>query len=230
MVSRYNKIILASLILVLISITSASWASNQYIYLGGNTIFSNTQFNWENADNSQNVLTDSTKTTQLGVFLGYGVVIDSIYLGAEGGIQFGSRKAQNELFNDNLQMDLENQLTMSEIYMVDFRPGYVFWNKNNLIYGILGLNTANFHAQQWSDEDNNNVFNSGPMRENGLRIGVGYNLALGRYFMARVDYVFTKFFINQFQETYVNGQTVTWQLNPYSNEVSIGLAVVFNIL
>ncbi len=229
MVSRRNKITLVSLILVLISIVSTSWANNQYIYLGGSTIFSDTQFNWKNADNSQDVLNDSTKTTQIGTFIGYGVVVDSIYLGAEGGAQFGSRKSQKEIFDNNWQMDLQNQVIMSEIYIIDFRPGYIFLNKNNLLYGILGLNTANFHVQQWDEVNNNNIFDSGPMRENGLRIGLGYNLALGRYLMARVDYVFTKFFVNQFQETLDNGQTVTWQLNPYSNEVSIGLAVVFNV-
>ncbi len=228
MFEKYKKLIMIGLIPVLFSVMSASWADNQYIYIGGNGVFSNTQFNWENADNSQKVIADSIKTTQAGAFIGYGVVVDSIYLGAEGGIQFGARKAENEYFDNNWRMHLTDQVAMSEIYIVDFRPGYVFWNKNNLIYGILGLNTANFRAQQW-DEDNNYIFDSGPMRENGLRLGVGYNLALGRHLMARVDYVFTKFFINQFQETFANGQTTTWQLNPYSNEISVGLAVIFNI-
>src|SRR5262245_14252251 len=127
MVKKNKKMIFVALILVLLSVVSASWADSQYIYLGGGGTFSNTQFNWENADNSQPVLTDSTKTTQAGAFIGYGVVVDSIYLGAEGGIQFGSRKAQNEWFDNNWQMNLQNQVVMNEIYIVDFRPGYVFW-------------------------------------------------------------------------------------------------------
>ena len=213
-------------------------AGNQYIYAGIMPTYAITNFDWTNADtsadtnpnaNGQAILNDTNSTTQLGVFLGYGVLLDRIYLGMEGSILFGDRTATSTTTDFNNPMQLNNKLIMNDVYIVDFRPGYVFFDKNSMIYGVLGLNTANFEAQQSTDSEGI-VTDSGPLRENGIRIGIGYNLGLGEHFMARVEYVFTKFQDFQFTDTYPDGsETHTWDINPDSNEISVGLAAVFNI-
>lgn len=213
-------------------------ADGQYIYGGVAATYSSTRFNWQNVDNrndtnpaanGQMVIGQANTNTQAGLFIGYAALINYIYLGIEGATQFGHRSAASETRDYNNQQPLHNTATMGDIYIVDFRPGWVFWDKNSLIYGIFGLNTANFNAEQ-QNSDGIVVQDSGPMRQNGLRLGVGYNLGLGKHFMARVEYVFTKFSDFQFSDTFPDGtETHTWQLDPYSNEVSLGLALIFNI-
>lgn len=224
--------------MISVGISHYALAGNQYIYAGIMPTYAMTNFNWTNADtstdsnpaaNGQVVLNDTDSTTQLGVFLGYGVLLDQIYLGMEGSILFGDRSATSTTADFNNQMQLNNKLTMNDIYIIDFRPGYVLFDKNSMIYGVIGLNTANFEATQTTSQQGT-VTDSGPLRENGIRVGLGYNLGLGEHFMARVEYVYTKFQNFQFTDTFPDGsETHTWQINPDSNEISLGLAAVFNI-
>lgn len=213
-------------------------ASNQFLYFGVAPVYSSTYFGWQNVDTSSNtnpsangsdVINGTNAETQIGIFIGYGVLLDKIYLGMEGGAQFGKRQDTSVTQDFNSLVPLNNTMTMSDIYLIDFRPGYVLGGKNSMLYGIIGLNTANFSAVQQTN-DGIIVQDSGDIRRDGLRLGLGYNLGLGQHFMARVEYVFTKFSDFQFTDTYPNNtQTHTWELSPYSNEVSLGLSVVFNI-
>jgi opacity protein-like surface antigen len=234
----FNRSLSVGLGIVAAGISHYALAGNQYIYAGIMPTYAVTNFDWTNADtgadsnpdaNGQVVLNNTDSTTQVGTFLGYGVLLDRIYLGIEGSLLFGNRSATSTTTDFNNQMQLNNKLTMNDIYMIDFRPGYILFDKNSMIYGVIGLNTANFEAEQ-SSSTAGEVTDSGPMRENGIRIGLGYNLGLGEHFMARVEYVYTKFQDFQFTDTFPDGsETHTWDINPDSNEISVGLAAVFNI-
>lgn len=239
MLRIYPKIIAIFLSITgILSFQSAMASNSQFIYFGIAPTYSSTYFGWQNADtsddtnpeaNGADVVNSSNSTTQIGIFIGYGVLLDKIYLGVEGGTQFGERKGASETQDFNNQIPLDNTVTMSDIYLVDFRPGYIMGDKNSMLYGIIGLNTANFSAVQQTS-DGVIVQDSGDIRRNGVRLGLGYNLGLGKHFMARVEYVFTKFSNFQFTATCPDdSETHTWQLNPYSNEVSLGLSVIFNV-
>lgn len=238
MLRVYSRIIAVFLSIVGVFSVQTAMASNQFLYFGVAPTYSSTQFSWENADmsgesnpaaNGTDVVNNATQTTQIGVFIGYGVVLDKIYLGVEGGTQFGDRKATSDTQDYNNQVPFNNTATMSDIYLVDFRPGYIMGDKNTMFYGIIGLNTANLSAVQQTT-DGVIVQDSGSIRRDGLRLGLGYNLGLGQHFMARAEYVFTKFSDFQFTDVFPDGSEVhTWRLNPYSNEISLGLAVVFNL-
>lgn len=213
-------------------------AGYQFLYAGVAPVYSLTNVDWQNADtnantnpeaNGRDVINDTHTNTQVGAFIGYGVLLDRIYLGVEGGTQFGQRKAASQTLDYNTQLPLSNQVTMSSIYTVDLRPGFVLGDKNSLLYAIVGLNSSSFEAEQTNDTGAI-VQASGSTRTNGIRVGAGYNLGLGKYFMARVEYVFTKFSGFQFSDTFPDGsETHTWEVNPYSNEINFGLAVIFNL-
>ena len=114
---------------------------------------------------------------------------------------------------------------MSDIYTVDFRPGFILGHTHSVLYGIAGLNTAKFTAQQENSEAAV-VQDNGGMRRNGLRFGGGYSLELGKFFMVRVEYVYTKFSDFQFRDTVPNSkESHTWDLGSSSSEVTAGLAL-----
>ncbi len=238
MFKMYKKILAFGCGMLGAGISQSALADHQFIYAGLMPTYSVTQFDWKNvstspnlnpATNGQTILDQTSSNTQIGAFIGYGVLIDKVYLGVEGAAQFGDRKATSQTRDPNTQQALNNTVTMSDIYIVDFRPGYVLNDKNTMIYGILGLNMASFNANQQND-NGDFVESSGSIRKNGIRLGLGYNLGLGRHFMARAEYAFTKFSDFQYTNTFFNGaETQTCSLNPYSNEVSLGLSVVFNV-
>jgi opacity protein-like surface antigen len=228
MLRNYAKILALFLSIVGIFNIQNALASNQFIYFGVAPTYSNTHFGLANAGANTNTIDNANGVAQLGVFAGYGILIDKIYLGVEGGTQFGKRKASSDTQDFYTQAQLSNTATMSDIYLVDFRPGYIMGDKNSMLYGIIGLNTANFSAVQTSGGVT--VQDSGEIRRDGVRLGLGYNLGLGAHFMARVEYVFTKFSNFQFTDTFPDGSAAqTWELNPYSNEISLGLSMIFNI-
>lgn len=233
---KFKKIILAASVMA--ALTQTALAGNQFFYIGAEPVYVQTNFNWTNDDvngesnpqaNGVAVIDDTNADTQLGLFIGYGLLIDKIYLGVEGATQVGTRTATSTTQDYNTQMTLNNKATMSDIYIVDFRPGYVLGGKNSMIYGILGLNTANFEINQ---ETGSGVIvqDSSTSRRNGLRLGLGYNLGLGKYLMARLEYVYTQFSDFEFTDYYPDmSQLHTWQLSPYSNELSLGISLIFNI-
>jgi opacity protein-like surface antigen len=204
-------------------------AGHQFLYVGVMPVYASTNFNWKNTVNNQTLIDKANGVTQIGLFLGYGVLVDKIYLGVEGSTQLGHRNADSHTTDPATQASQSNSATMSDIYIVDFRPGYIFGDKNSMLYGIAGLNTANFSARQ-KDVSSMVTQDSGTTRENGLRLGAGYNLGLGRHFMARVEYVFTKFSAFEFSTTAPAGSVAqNWKFNPYSNEVNLGLSIIFNL-
>lgn len=234
---KLTKVTIFSIFICLPCITPAL-AGNQLIYFGAAPVYSSTNFDWTNIDNSsdtspeangQSVITHTAEKTQLEVFIGYGFLLDRIYMGVEGATQFGQRKATSQTQDFVTQDNLNNKAMMKDIYIVDFRPGYILWDKNTMAYGILGFNSSTFEVEQQND-DGAIVQDSGPFRRDGVRVGLGYNLGLGSHFAARVEYVYTKFLDFQFSATYPDGSEVhTWKVNPSSNEVSLGLSVVFNL-
>ncbi len=211
-----------------------AWADSQFIYLGAEPVLSWNHFIWQNADTSNNstpdangetVINQTTGALQAALFTGYGVVIDWIYLDVEGAIQLGKRSASSTTLNENTQETFYNTETMNDIYTVDFRPGFILWHTHSVLYGIAGLNTAKFTAQQENSEGVI-VQDNGGMRRNGLRFGGGYSLELGKFFMVRVEYVHTKFSDFQFTDTVPNSkESHTWDLGLSSNEVTAGLAL-----
>ena len=77
--------------------TEKAWADSQFVYLGAEPVLSWTHFIWQNADTSSNstpdangetVIGQTTGALQAGIFTGYGVVIDWIYLDVEGGFNW----------------------------------------------------------------------------------------------------------------------------------------------
>ncbi|MBS0352092.1 MAG: hypothetical protein JSR33_13110 [Proteobacteria bacterium] len=226
--------------IILTAWSTCSWATGQYVYFGIMPTFSVTNLNWQIvnvSDQDQNdlpgagetLLDGSTSNTQLGLFTGYGVLLKKFYLGVEGGMEFGRREAQSNGSDLITEEHLTNQVTMSDIFLVDFRPGYVLTDKNTMLYGIVGLNLPRFRATQVTD-DGELIQDSGYVRKNGYRLGLGYNLGLGRYFMGRIEYVFTKFPDFQFTDTFDNGDcSETSRLKVYSNEINLGLSFVVNI-
>lgn len=207
---------------ILFSLSSAQ-AGNQFIYVGAEPVYSITNFDWTNTPaggQEQAIIHSSTNTTNAGIFAGYGILTDKVYLGLEGSTQFGKREATSQTQAFNTQAPLNNKATMSDVYIVDFRPGYLLGEKNSLLYGILGMNSANFNANQ-TDADGVVEQNSGSIRRTGFRLGVGYNLGLSHYLMARAEYAYTKF--SKFDFLDID------QMNPSSNEISLGLAFVIHI-
>jgi opacity protein-like surface antigen len=214
--------------------TEKAWADSQFIYLGAEPVLSWTHFNWQNADTSSNstpdangetVMAQNTGALQAGLFIGYGVVIDWIYLDVEGATQLGKRSASSTTLNEQTQEPLYNTQTMSNIYTVDFRPGFLLGHTHSVIYGIAGFNTAKFTASQENSEGTI-VQDNGGMRRNGLRFGGGYSLDLGKFFMVRVEYVYTKFSDSQFTDTVPNSkESHTWDIGSSSSEVNAGLAL-----
>lgn len=214
--------------------TEKAWADSQFVYLGAEPVLSWTHFIWENADTSSNstpdangetVIGQTTGALQAGIFAGYGVVIDWIYLDVEGAAQLGKRSASSTTLNEHTQEPLYNTETMSDIYTIDFRPGFILGHTHSVLYGIAGVNTAKFTAKQ-ENNDGAVVQDNGGMRRNGLRFGGGYSLELGKFFMVRVEYVYTKFSDFQFTDTVPNSkESHTWNLGSSSNEVTAGLAL-----
>lgn len=204
-------------------------ASNQFFYFGVAPTYNVTSFNWTNYNQT---LVNTVSSQQVGLFLGYGVLVDYIYLGFEGGAQLGKRTTNKNFTNYDSNTMMNYKAIMSDIYIFDFRPGFVWRDKNSMFYGILGLNSANFNLEQKDRQSNQVIANTGSIRRNGLRVGLGYNLGLSRYIMARVEYIYTKFSkfdgINN-NDVDEDNQVQDWQLNPYSNEISLGLAFVVNI-
>ncbi len=224
---------LLALLFVVMGITigaaNTAEAQNQYIYFGFMPVFSQTSFSWNNSNTNQELLDKSKSNTQVGAFIGYAVLLDQVYLGIEGSAQFGNRNSSTQVLDEQLQQTVINSVTMNNIYVVDFRPGYVIGGRNSLIYGILGINMASFVTQQ-EDTAGNIIEEAGSFRKNGIRAGVGYNLGIGKYLMARVEYVFTKFNDFQLSPTTPQGNLLeTWDLNPYSNEITLGLAIVLRV-
>lgn len=203
-------------------------ASNQFFYFGVAPSYNVTSFNWTNYNQT---LGNSVSSQQVGLFLGYGVLVDYIYLGFEGGAQLGKRTTNKNFTNYDNNIMMSYKATMSDIYIFDFRPGFVWRDKNSMFYGILGLNSANFNLEQKDRLSNQVIANTGSIRRNGLRVGLGYNLGLSRYVMARVEYIYTKFtkFDGIDNNVDEDNQIQDWQLNPYSNEISLGFAFVVNI-
>lgn len=238
LLKTYQKaIVFVGVTLALLGVQGA-FAGNQFIYFGAAPTYSSTNFDWTNADtstdtnpadNGRPVINQASGNTQVGLFIGYGVLIEKIYFGVEGSTQFGQRTATSTTQDYNNQVPLNNTATMKDIYIVDFRPGYVVGSKNSMIYGIIGLNTANFSAEQ---QTNNEVIvqDSGTFRRDGLRLGLGYSLGLGEHFMARVEYAYTQFGSFQFTDSFPNNTEIhTWEVDPSSNEFNLGLSVIFNI-
>lgn len=212
-------------ILSLISIEKAE-AGDQYFYAGVAPVYSFTNFDWRNLTTETTINNDTVTSTQAYLFLGYGVLLNRIYLGIEGGAQLGNRNASNST-TDPVLGDISNKISMNNGYVVDFRPGYVLSDKNTMIYGILGFTTVKFITHQ--EDDDGIVFNNSN-RRNGMRFGAGYNLGLGRYFEARIEYAFTKYFGYQFSNTLPDGTVInTEEIDPNSHEISLGLAVICNI-
>jgi len=203
-------------------------AGSQFIYVGVAPTYSMTNFDWTVEDTKENIINNTQNNTQIGVMVGYGVLINRIYIGVEGATQFGERTAASQTHDVDTGEPLSNKVTMSDIYVVDFRPGYVLNGKNSLIYGIVGVNSSTFQAKQ-TNSAGEVVQDSDSDRSHGIRLGAGYNLGLGRHFMARVEYVFTTFSTIEFSDNDNDNQTQSWKLKPYSNEINVGLAVVFNL-
>jgi hypothetical protein len=240
MLNLKNKSLSFALAIVLTAWSTYSWAGGQFVYFGVMPNFSVTHMNWQivnvsDEDNpnlpgaGQTLLDGSTGNTQFGVFTGYGVLLQKFYLGVEGGALLGRREIESGGSDTITEQHLTNEVTMSDIFLIDFRPGYVLKDNNTMLYGILGLNLPRFKATQ-STDDGNVIQDSGYIRHNGYRLGVGYNLGLGRYFMGRIEYVFTDFPNLQFTNTCDNGDfSETSRLKVYSNEINLGLSFVLNV-
>lgn len=186
----------------------------QFLYLGVAPVFSLTNFQW--TEHGQNLITDTQSNTQAAIFTGYGFLVNRAYFGLEASTQLVDRTGKNNTRDQTTDQLLQDKITMSDSYIFDFRPGYVLQGKNTLLYGIFGVNTANFQVTQ--EAENNNLLQaSDNMRETGLRFGVGYNLGLGHYLMGRAEYVYTQF---------PNFNALDGSLHPSSSEFTVGLSAV----
>jgi opacity protein-like surface antigen len=194
-----------------------AWAADiaHFLYLGVSPVYSLTHFNW--TEKSGQKLIDNTQgNTQAEVFGGYGLLVDRVYLGLEANTQFVNRTATNNTRDETTQQLFTDKMTMRDIYIADFRPGYVLNGKNTMLYGVFGVNSANFKATQ-EDVNGDIVQETNTQRELGMRFGIGYNLGLGHHLMARVEYVYTQF---------PNFDSANFNFHPNSSEFSIGLSTV----
>lgn len=196
--------------------SNAAATQAQFLYLGAAPVFSLTNFNWR--EQGQGLVTSTQANTQAAVFTGYGFLINRTYLSLEGGAQFGDKTGSNQVRNPITQELFKDKITMSDSYILDFRPGYVLQGKNTLFYGILGANTANFKVSQ-EDESTGGLQQSKTQREIGIRAGLGYNLGLGHHLMARAEYVYTQF---------PNFNALNGSIHPNSSEFTLGISAVLD--
>jgi opacity protein-like surface antigen len=215
---------------------SPALADGQFIYLGGAPVYSWTHFNWSNADTTHNtdpeangdtILDSTTRALQAEVFVGYEVVVSHISLAVEGATQFGKRTTNAEVLDAHTQEPLSSTVKINKIYIVDFRPGFLYASGN--LYGIVGVNSANFEATQENDEGLT-VQDSDSIRRTGLRFGAGYSWLIAGRLAVRVDYVYTHFSNFQFSDVFPNSkESHTWSVGADSSEVSAGLAITLQV-
>lgn len=132
-----------------------------------------------------------------GLFGGYGLMFDQIYLGAEAEAEIGNQDWNIER-NDNGRI---YSVAKDYSYGASLLAGYVF-DSNTLAYGRLGYANTQFR-NKYHDETGVYYVKSNKT-EGGLRIGGGVALPVEDNIFLRLDYTWTRY--GTYTVNYVTGK------------------------
>lgn len=145
-----------------------------------------------------------------GAFAGYGVRIDSLYIGGELEAGLGGASSDNKVTigASNFEANVDHKYDLGASIRAGFLP-----TPNTLLYGRAGVADSKFDP-------------NGSVKDfslTGLRLGLGSETALGNGFSVRGDWVYTDYKSKNLSDA--NGDT--FQFSPTSNTFRVGVAYNF---
>lgn len=146
-----------------------------------------------------------------GAYVGYGKTFDRLYLGAEA--EFGG----TDIEGDGTSGTFVGALDTKESFGLSARAGYLFAD-NILGYARLGWQQTDVRAVALSGA----TASSFKDELDGIRYGVGSEIALTPNILARVEYNYT-----DYEKAKFNLGTQRVGIQPDSSEVRVGIAYRF---